>query len=88
VLQALDVPAAEPDTAWFARVLAGAAPPGGVRADPSPASPAATLCTFIANLTAGEMTLICRGADPVTISLTELAYGKADRQRATAMPPR
>jgi Acyl-coenzyme A:6-aminopenicillanic acid acyl-transferase len=88
ILQALGTLAGEPDTAWFARVLAGAPPPDGVRADPSPASPTATLCTFVANLTAGEMTLICRNTEPVAIPLTDLAYGKADTQRTAAMPSR
>jgi hypothetical protein len=80
VLQALDVPAEEPDTAWFARVLAGAAPPDGVRADPSPENPAMTLCTFIANLTTGDATLIGRGGQAVTIPLADLALGRADAQ--------
>jgi len=44
--------------------------------------------TFVADLTAGEVILICRGTDPVAIPLTDLAYGKADRQRAAAVPYR
>ncbi len=88
VLQALDMPAEEPDAAWFALILAGAAPPSGVRADASPTGPAATLCTFVANLTAGEMTVLGRAADPVTIPLTDLALGIPVTQRAPAMPSR
>jgi len=73
ILQALDVPAGEPDAAWFARILAGAAPPDGVRADFSPGYPGMTLCTLIANLTTGEADLLSRGAEAVTIPLADLA---------------
>jgi hypothetical protein len=76
VLQALSIPASEPDTSWFSRVLAEAAPPAGVRADPSAASSSATLCTFVANLSAGNVTILPRGADAVTITLTDLAQGR------------
>lgn len=79
VLQALAVPASEPDAAWFMRVLAEAAPPGGVRADPSPASSSATLCTFVANLSTGNVTILPRAADAVTIPLTSLAQGRPGR---------
>ena len=77
VLQALEIPPAEPDTAWFARILAGAALPAGVRADPSPGHPAMTLCTFVANLTTGEAALLGRGAGSATIQLGDLAQGRA-----------
>jgi hypothetical protein len=77
ILQALAVPAGEPDTSWFTRILAEAAPPHGVRADPSPASQSATLCTFVADLTAGEAVILPRGAGAVTIPLADLARGKA-----------
>ena len=77
VLQALEIPAAEPDAAWFARILTGAAPPGGVRADPSPGGSSVTLCTFIANLTTGEAVLLGRGTEAVTIPLADLAQGRA-----------
>lgn len=76
VLQALAVPSGEPDAAWFARILAAAAPPGGVRADPVPAGSAMTLCTFVANLTTGDAVLLGRDAEPVTIPLTDLAHGR------------
>jgi Acyl-coenzyme A:6-aminopenicillanic acid acyl-transferase len=77
VLQALEIPAAEPDAAWFARILTGAGPPGGVRADPSPGGSSVTLCTVIANLTTGEAALIGRGTEAVTIPLADLARGRA-----------
>jgi Acyl-coenzyme A:6-aminopenicillanic acid acyl-transferase len=77
VLQALEIPAAEPDAAWFARILTGAAPPGGVRADPSPGGSSVTLCTVIANLTTGEAALIGRSTEAVTIPLADLARGRA-----------
>jgi hypothetical protein len=77
ILQGLGVPASEPDTSWFTRVLADAAPPAGVRADPSPASSSATLCTFVANLSAGIVAILPRGADAMTIPLTDLAQGRS-----------
>jgi acyl-CoA:6-aminopenicillanic acid acyl transferase len=77
VLQALEIPAAEPDAAWFARILTGAAPPGGVRADPSPGGSSVTLCTVIASLTTGEAVLLGRGTEAVTIPLAGLARGRA-----------
>ena len=81
VLQALDVPAEEPDAGWFARILAGAPPPDGVRADPVPPRPGVTLCTFVANLTTGDATLIAGGAAAVTIPLADLAHGRPGAQR-------
>jgi Acyl-coenzyme A:6-aminopenicillanic acid acyl-transferase len=86
VLQALDVPAGEPDAAWFARVLAGAALPDGVRADFSPGHPGMTLCTFVANLTTGEAALLGPGTEAVTIPLAGLAYGRGGAQQAVSMP--
>jgi len=77
VLQALEVPAGEPDAAWFAHILAGAAPPAGVRADSSPGGSSVTLCTIVANLTTGEAFLLGGGTEAVTIPLTDLARGGA-----------
>jgi hypothetical protein len=81
VLESLRAPASEPDAAWFTRVLAGAPPPDGVRADPTGAEPAATLCTFVADLTGGEATVLPRGGAPVTIPVDDLARGNAGAQR-------
>ena len=86
VLQALDVPADEPDAAWFARILAGAALPDGVRADFSPGHPGMTLCTFVVNLTRGEAAVLGPGAEAVTIPLADLAHGRAGAQQAVNMP--
>jgi len=77
ILQALDVPAGEPDAAWFARILAGAAPPDGVRADSSPGHPAVTLCTLVANMTTGDAALLGKGSEAVAIPLAGLAHGEA-----------
>jgi Acyl-coenzyme A:6-aminopenicillanic acid acyl-transferase len=79
VLGALSVPAADPDTAWFLRVLTGAPLPEGVRADPGPGQPAITLCTLVADLTAGEAVIAARGERPVAIPLADLAEGRASR---------
>jgi hypothetical protein len=85
VLQALDVPDDEPGAAWFTRILAGAAPPDGVRADSSSGQEAMTLCTFVASLTTGEAALLGRGAEAVTIPLADLAHGRAGRQGASLL---
>jgi hypothetical protein len=77
VLNTLGVPAGEPDTAWFLQVLAGATPPAGVRAEPCENSQTATLCTFVADLTGGDMTVLSRSAPAVTIGLANLAHGLA-----------
>jgi Acyl-coenzyme A:6-aminopenicillanic acid acyl-transferase len=84
ILDALSVPAEDPDPAWFLRILAGASLPEGVRADPAPGRNATTLCTFIADLTAGEAVIATRDDQPVTISLPDLAEGQPHRQRQLA----
>jgi hypothetical protein len=86
VLQALGVPAQEPDAAWFARILAGAPLPDGVRADSSPARPGMTLCTFVANLTTADAVLLGTGTAAAAVPLADLAQGRAGTQRAAAMP--
>ena len=80
-LSALRVPEQDPDPAWFLRVLAGAPLPHGVRRDREAGDPAVTLCTFIADLTAGEAVIAVRNAQPVTIPLPDLAEGHPHRQR-------
>jgi hypothetical protein len=86
ILQALGVPAEEPDAAWFARILAGAAPPDGVRAEFSPGHPGMTLCTLVANLTTGKAVLLGR-AEAVTIPLADLAQGRAGTRRTAGISP-
>ena len=86
ILGTLEEPPGEPDIAWFTRVLAGAAPPAGVRAEPSSASQAATLCSFVASLSSGDAYLLSRGSDGVGIPLADLVHGKAGRQRKAAAP--
>jgi hypothetical protein len=76
VLAALQPPSGEPDAAWFARVLAEAPPPAGVRADPTPARQTATLCTFIASFTDGHAYLLPQGSEAVSIPLTDLAHSR------------
>ena len=71
VLAALPIPACEPDPGWFVRVLAGA-PPSGVRAEPTGAARTTTLCTFVADLTGGEATIVNQHAEPVTVPLPSL----------------
>jgi hypothetical protein len=70
VLDALDVPAAEPEAGWFLNTLAGAPPPDGVRAEPSATLTTTTLCTFVADLSKREATILSRGADPVTLPIS------------------
>jgi hypothetical protein len=86
VLGGLKPPAREPDTAWFTRILTAEPPPAGVRADPSGARQTATLCTFIASLADGEAYVLPRGCEAVSIPLTDLAQGKAGKQRHVPAP--
>jgi Acyl-coenzyme A:6-aminopenicillanic acid acyl-transferase len=79
-LASLAVPQTDPGPAWFLRVLAEAPLPDGVRCD----RPATTLCTFIADLTAGQAVIAVRGEHPVTIPLPDLAEGSPHRQRQFA----
>jgi hypothetical protein len=80
-LDALPVPEQDPDPAWFLRVLADAPLPAGVRRDREEGDPAVTLCTFVADLTAGQAVFAARDEQPVTIPLSDLAEGRPDRQR-------
>jgi len=71
VLATLDIPADEPETGWFLRVLT-TPPPAGVRAVPSDADRTTTLCTFVADLTGGQATLVTQDTEPVTVPLSSL----------------
>ena len=85
-LDALDIPAGDPDPSWFLRALTSP-PPDGVRADPDPESPghrATTLCTLVAELTAGKAIIAVRGGQPVAIPLPDLAEGNPRAQRPLA----
>jgi hypothetical protein len=84
LLDTLAVPASDPSPAWFLKVLAGAPLPDGVRAEPGPDSTATTLCTFIADLTAGHAVIASRGEDAVAIPLQDLAEGNPRAQHALA----
>ena len=84
MLGALPIPEQDPDPAWFLSVLADAPLPHGVRADPGPGYNATTLCTFVADLTAGQAVIANRDEQPVTIPLRDLAEGRPHRQRHLA----
>ena len=81
----LATPASDPDVAWFLHILADAPLPDGVRADPEPGYSATTLCTFIADLTAGRAVLVARDDQPVTIPLGDLAEGDPHRRLTGAI---
>jgi hypothetical protein len=83
-LGALDLPATDPGPAWFLRVLAGASWPEGVRCDPKAGKGATTLCTLVADLTAGEAVIAARDDHPVAIPLRDLAEGNPNAQRVFA----
>jgi Acyl-coenzyme A:6-aminopenicillanic acid acyl-transferase len=83
-LSALGVPEQDPDPAWFLRVLADTPLPCGVRRDHEADDPAITLCTFIADLTAGQAVIAARDEQPVMIPLSDLAEGHPHRQRQLA----
>jgi Acyl-coenzyme A:6-aminopenicillanic acid acyl-transferase len=73
VLAALDIPACEPDASSFVRVLTSPSP-DGVRAEPSDAGRTTTLCTFVADLTGDEATIVCQNTEPVTVPLSSLTH--------------
>jgi hypothetical protein len=80
-LDALGLPATDPGPSWFLSVLTSP-PPGGVRSDPRPGGRGlTTLCTFVADLTAGEAVIAARDEQPVAIPLTDLAEGNPRSQR-------
>jgi hypothetical protein len=87
ILEALFAPAEDPEPAWFLRILAGSSLPEGVRADPAPGQNATTLCTFVADLTAGEAVIAARDDQPVTIPLPDLAEGRPHRARTMLPAP-
>jgi hypothetical protein len=79
-LDALAVPASEPGTSWFLDVLTSP-PPDGVRSDPGPDGRGlTTLCTLVADLTAGQAVIAERGGRPVSIPLADLAGGRPHAQ--------
>lgn len=74
-LAALAVPAEDPGPSWFLDILTSP-PPDGVRSDPGPDGQGlVTLCTLVADLTAGQALVAARGESPVTIPLADLAAG-------------
>jgi Acyl-coenzyme A:6-aminopenicillanic acid acyl-transferase len=83
-LSTLAIPEQDPGPDWFLRILAEAPLPDGVRGDSAPGDPAITLCTFIADLTAGEAVIAARDEQPVTIPLSDLAEGHPHRQHQFA----
>ena len=85
-LGALAVPEQDPDPGWFLRILAGAPQPDGVRGDADSGDPAVTLCTLVADLTAGQAIVAARDEQPVTIPLPDLAEGNPRRSAAWASP--
>lgn len=87
-LAALGIPAADPGPAWFLDVLAGASLPEGVRCDPQAGRGATTLCTLVADLTAGEVIIAARDDHPVAIPLRDLAEGNPHAQRVFAATER
>jgi hypothetical protein len=82
-LSSLAIPEKDPDPAWFLRILADAPLPHGVRRDREAGDPAVTLCTFVADLTAGQAVIAARDEQPVTIPLLDLAEGRPDLASVT-----
>jgi hypothetical protein len=67
----------DPGPSWFFDILTSP-PPGGVRSDPGPDGQGlTTLCTLVADLTAGQAVIAARGENPVTIGLADLAEGNS-----------
>ena len=85
-LKSLAIPARDPGPSWFLRVLTSP-PPDGVRADcdlDSPGRRGTTLCTLVADLTAGEAVIVARDDAPVTIPLSALAEGNPRAQHRSS----
>jgi hypothetical protein len=74
LLASVKEPVDEPDAGWFLKILAGQPLPDGVWRDPSQGG-TATLCTFVADLTAGEAVVLSGGAEAAAIPLRDLAAG-------------
>lgn len=71
ILDALDGPAdAEPDHDWFLAAL------DTVRADPTSGKVATTLCTFVAELSTGQILVRDRDASPVTLRIVDFLAGR------------
>jgi hypothetical protein len=81
-LNALAAPARDPGASWFFDILTSP-PPAGVRSDPGPDGIGlTTLCTLVADLTAGRAFVAARGERPVTIGLADLAEGNPPARTA------
>jgi hypothetical protein len=66
--------------------MVAATAPRGVRRVHEDGDPAVTLCTVIADLTAGAAIFAGRDQQPVTSPLRDLAEGRPDRQRPFRSP--
>lgn len=76
VLADFDVATSAPDVAAFLRVLTHAAVPHGVHRDGgADATAGFTLCTFVTDLTAAEVTVVPAGATPTTLGFADLIAG-------------
>jgi hypothetical protein len=71
VLERLDMNGETPSLDWFCSLLTQP-PPLGVRQE----SMSVTLCSFIADLSAGELVVIPRGNPPVTARIDDLLRGR------------
>jgi len=69
ILAGLDEPGAEPDAEWFLAAL------DQVRADPVGGKVATTLCSFVAELTSGQLVVRGRDCSPAGIGFGDLLTG-------------
>ncbi|SDN63666.1 C45 family autoproteolytic acyltransferase/hydolase [Allokutzneria albata] len=73
-LTRLSPPKTDPRAEWFLDVLTRPTPRGVYR-DPVPGDQSATLCSFVADLSAREVTVALRGGTPATVSVDRLLSG-------------
>ncbi|MFG2530919.1 C45 family autoproteolytic acyltransferase/hydolase [Streptomyces sp. NPDC048516] len=76
VLAALEVPEAEPSADWFLDTLTSAPLPEGVHRTAAGSDPLMTLCTTVADLTAGSVTLRVPGRSDATVPLAAYVRGE------------
>ncbi|MDW5598425.1 C45 family peptidase [Conexibacter stalactiti] len=85
-LAALELPR-RPAREWLLALLAGAPVPAGVHRDGSGGDSSATLCTFVADVPAGEALVVPLGAPAFALGLDDFAHGNATGARPLEPSP-
>ena len=83
VLSSVAPPARNGTVGWILEALAGSPVPKGVRAE----GPSLTLCTFVADLEPGTLTLVQHRSTAITVPVADLVHGKLAAASATSGQP-